>query len=67
MEFIAEGLEFPEGPIAKPDGSVILVEIRRRTSRRVSPEGGGEMIAESADEAPAKRLWPGLKLGFAPY
>ena len=25
---IATGLRFPEGPIAMPDGSVILVEIR---------------------------------------
>jgi gluconolactonase len=36
MEFdvLAEGLQFPEGPIAMPDGSVILVEIQRRTLSR---------------------------------
>ena len=28
---IASGLRFPEGPVAMPDGSVILVEIERRT------------------------------------
>ena len=26
---LASGLQFPEGPITMPDGSVILVEIRR--------------------------------------
>ena len=32
---LAEGLQFPEGPIAMPDGSVILVEIARGTLSRV--------------------------------
>jgi gluconolactonase len=32
---LAEGLQFPEGPIAMPDGSVILVEIGRGTLSRV--------------------------------
>lgn len=42
---IAEGLGFPEGPIAMPDGSVILVEIERRTLTRVTPDGGVQPIA----------------------
>jgi gluconolactonase len=43
---IAAGLQFPEGPIAMDDGSVILVEIRRGTLSRVSPTGDVEVIAE---------------------
>ena len=39
MRTIATGLQFPEGPIAMPDGSVLLVEIRRGTLSRVSPDG----------------------------
>ena len=35
FDVLAEGLQFPEGPIAMPDGSVILVEIRRGTLSRV--------------------------------
>lgn len=35
FEVVAEGLQFPEGPIAMPDGSVILVEIARGTLTRV--------------------------------
>ena len=36
---LANGLRFPEGPIAMPDGSVILVEIDRQTLSRVRPNG----------------------------
>ena len=35
IEIIATGLQFPEGPIVMPDGSVILVEIKRKTLTRV--------------------------------
>src|ERR1041385_4861327 len=34
LEIVAEGLGFPEGPIAMADGSVILVEIKRQTLSR---------------------------------
>ncbi len=43
---VATGLRFPEGPIAMPDGSVILVEIARGTLSRVAPNGGVEVIAQ---------------------
>jgi gluconolactonase len=42
---LASGLRFPEGPVAMPDGSVILVEIERRTLSRVTPAGAVEVIA----------------------
>jgi gluconolactonase len=43
---LASGLQFPEGPVAMADGSVILVEIRRGTLSRVTPEGKVEVVAE---------------------
>jgi len=43
---IATGLRFPEGPIAMPDGSVVLVEIARGTLSRVTPNGVVEVIAQ---------------------
>jgi gluconolactonase len=46
FELVAEGLAFPEGPIAMADGSVVLVEIRRRTLTRVTPDGRLEVIAD---------------------
>jgi gluconolactonase len=45
FEVLATGLQFPEGPIAMPDGSVILVEIQRGTLTRVW-SGKTEVIAE---------------------
>ena len=43
---IASGLRFPEGPIAMPDGSVILVEIARGALSRVMPDGKVHVVAE---------------------
>lgn len=45
MRIIAEGLRFPEGPIAMPDGSVLLVEIERQTLSRVTAVGKVEVVA----------------------
>ena len=41
---VASGLLFPEGPIWMPDGSVILVEIKRGTLSRVLPDGKVEVV-----------------------
>lgn len=46
MREIASGLKFPEGPIAMPDGSVVLVEIQRGTLSRVAPDGTITVVAE---------------------
>jgi gluconolactonase len=43
---IASGLQFPEGPVAMPDGSILLVEIKRGTVTRVSADGVVEVVAE---------------------
>jgi gluconolactonase len=41
-----EGLEFPEGPVVMPDGSVILVEIMGQRLTRVHPDGRKETVAD---------------------
>ncbi|MBI1182280.1 MAG: SMP-30/gluconolactonase/LRE family protein [Alphaproteobacteria bacterium] len=46
---VAKGLRFPEGPIAMPDGTVILVEIERGALSRVHPDGRIETIAIVGD------------------
>jgi len=43
---IASGLQFPEGPIAMDDGSVLLVEIARGTLSRVTPDGRIQVVAQ---------------------
>ena len=45
IRHITSGLQFPEGPIAMDDGSVLLVEIARGTLSRVTPDGGIHNIA----------------------
>jgi len=45
VQELATGLRFPEGPVAMPDGSVVLVEIERRTLSRVTPDGRIEVVA----------------------
>jgi len=46
IEVLATGLQFPEGPIAMDDGSVLLVEIARQTLSRVGTDGSVEVVAE---------------------
>jgi gluconolactonase len=43
---VTSGLAFPEGPIAMPDGSVVLVEMFGPRLTRVRPDGSKETIAE---------------------
>ena len=43
---ITAGLEFPEGPVVMPDGSVILVEIMAQKLTRVHPDGRKETVAK---------------------
>ena len=42
---IASGLRFPEGPIALPQGDVLVVEIERGTLSRVGPDGTVSVVA----------------------
>lgn len=46
LELVAEDLQFPEGPVALADGSVLFTEIRRGTLSRVRPGGRRETVAE---------------------
>jgi gluconolactonase len=43
---ITQGLQFPEGPVAMADGSVLLVEIARGTLSRVTPDGRVHVVAQ---------------------
>ena len=45
VEVVAEGLLFPEGPVALGDGSVLVCEIRSGNVVRVTPGGGVEVFA----------------------
>jgi len=43
---LAEGLKFPEGPVAMKDGSLLFVEIERKTVSRLTPAGKVEVVAQ---------------------
>jgi gluconolactonase len=62
---IASGLQFPEGPVAMPDGSVILVEIARRTLSRVLPDGRVQVIAHLGGGPNGAAMGPGGKIYVA--
>ena len=47
FELVCEGLEFPEGPIAMNDGSVILTEIKGQRLTRVKPDGSKELVVNT--------------------
>ena len=47
LQLIAEGFEFPEGPIAMADGTVILTEIKAQRLTRVHPDGRKETVVET--------------------
>jgi gluconolactonase len=55
---VTHGLMFPEGPIAMSDGSVVLVEIRRGTLTRVTPDGAQKVIAETGGGPNGAALGP---------
>jgi gluconolactonase len=59
---ITSGLQFPEGPVAMPDGSVILVEIGRQTLSRIGPDGKIHVIAQLGGGPNGAALGPGGKI-----
>jgi gluconolactonase len=42
---VADGLRFPEGPVALADGSLLVVEIERRSLTRIAADGKVEPVA----------------------
>jgi gluconolactonase len=47
IQLVAEGFEFPEGPIAMADGSIILTEIKGQRLTRVTPDGAKTTVIET--------------------
>lgn len=62
FETIAEGLRFPEGPVALADGSVLLVEIEARTVTRIDPRGARSVVARLGGAPNGAALGPDGKL-----
>ncbi len=83
VQIMATGLGFPEGPVAMPDGSVILTDIRYNRCSRVAPDGtvslfsaaggGPNGLAAGPDGAlylcnnGGSRYVDGVSMGVAPH
>ena len=59
---IARELAFPEGPVCLPDGSVLVVEIRRGTLTRVAPDGAQAIVAHTGGGPNGAAVGPDGKL-----
>lgn len=59
---LASGLRFPEGPVALPDGSVLLVEIERGTLTRVAADGTVSYVARPGGGPNGAALGPDGRL-----
>lgn len=62
MTLVAEGLRFPEGPIALRDGRVLVVEIETGTIAIVSPDGSVERAATPGGGPNGAAIGPDGKL-----
>ena len=56
---LATGLQFPEGPVAMEDGSVIVVEIASGAITRVKKDGGTQTIATPGGGPNGLAIGPG--------
>jgi gluconolactonase len=43
---VASGLGYPEGPVYRPDGSVLVVEISAGCLSRIAPDGNRTVVAQ---------------------
>jgi len=59
---LASGLRFPEGPVAMPDGSIVLVEIERQTLSRVTEDGKIHVVARLGGGPNGAAMGPGGKI-----
>ena len=62
MRIITDGLRFPEGPVAMPDGSIILTEIERGQITRVSADGTKTLVAKTGGGPNGLAVGPDGKL-----
>ena len=59
VQVLAEGLAFPEGPVAMPDGSVVVAEMMAGRLTRVSGEGHVAVVAHLGGGPNGAALGPG--------
>jgi gluconolactonase len=46
LEVVCQGLGFSEGPVAMPDGTILLVDIKKECLTRILPDGSQQLVAK---------------------
>ena len=59
LELVADGLRFPEGPVAMADGAVILTEIPAGRITRIGADGAKSVVAEVGGGPNGLAIGPG--------
>jgi gluconolactonase len=62
LRIITSGLRFPEGPVALPDGSILLVEIEAARLTRVAPDGRKTLVSQHTGGPNGAALGPDGKV-----
>ena len=62
MEIVADGLRFPEGPVAMPDGSIIVTEIESGHITRIAADGSKSTVADTGGGPNGLAIGPDGKL-----
>ncbi len=62
MEMVADGLRFPEGPVAMPDGSIIVTEIESGHITRIAADGSKSTVADTGGGPNGLAIGPDGKL-----
>jgi gluconolactonase len=65
MEVVAEDLEYPEGPVALPDGSVLVVELAGEALKRIRPDGHTTVVAKIPGSPNGAAVGPNEKIFIA--
>jgi gluconolactonase len=58
LRVVAQGLRFPEGPVALPDGDVLVVEMARGSLTRIGPTGSSEIVAHTGGSPNSAAVGP---------
>ncbi|HZN15197.1 MAG TPA: SMP-30/gluconolactonase/LRE family protein [Acidimicrobiales bacterium] len=62
LTMVTEGLQFPEGPVAMPNGDVIVCELKSGNLTRVKPDGTKELVAHLGGSPNGAALGPDGKM-----
>lgn len=64
LELLADGLQFTEGPLWCPDGSILFQDIKAERTHRIDPKGGVTTLREATGAANGQTFLPDGRVVF---